>query len=1299
MSKLSTTSSSLFTKQNKAKIPAWMKDVEWEENEKEALPIDFDSKGLFAEKTAINRDMHDGTLREVTANLNTSSLQILAKIELAKFLSGKYYNTTASVDGNKVIFKTAISNVPADFEFVFINKNGHLNKTATFSIDTKTERAEYPFSAAGLDECLNDIKTGSVKSEKLAPAGNPTTITLAEIVRRFNGDTRAAMDAARKRVKEGNIVGVGSNTYASFYSMDTMFPLLEKKEKCPKKQAAAEFVKNTEHVAAVTHTSAQVLSIDASKTLAKLFDDFIIENSMRDNNELLIKAKVLTKSGKNETIDFSFGIQNDKVDSIRFAEMNNHRYSIDQVLNNVIGSSNVLDEYLANNKKTAKRIYRGIVITAKEFHNKLAGVVSKQTTNKIINNLLERNIIEEINSTTFSTTHSFEDLLASVNTKLLTKEEKENVKEFSKKIASNIDRLEQEDTGIRNDNELQYSKSIRLASIYNKLSTRFDEKFTINNISDDCTTFDIGYYDGYKNDTITCEASFNNNEVKELKYDKQHESIQAVQMYMEDNLNKTASLRLAKSVFSKATLKSILLRSFKEQDVNNIANTIIASKQFSIEEIGNNLFASKMPLANIIYTIEKNNIAKPMTGKEKLEVTAQKNRKNSDLDRINIDDTGFRNDVERTFSESIRLANAYNRLANVLKNFKITDHTPDCTAINIMNFENGIKTNMKCTASFVDNTIKDMKLKSDDNKVGIDVIKLYNEDFSGNKVYAKSVFSDKMLKKALASSFGTNDINKLASMIVTSNKFGVKELTDSLYASNSPLSDIIYTLAKCVDIKPMAEADKKEILAAKAFFGKAIDRNYETDTGIRDVDYSDTEAEFMTKINRKIASYFGSFKPIAAKMNDDVLDYKVALFDDTTGLSINIDLVCNKQLEIKASLNGKIVAVDNVKKAFESNDVLNKYLVKNSSKKFNAPIVVSLNKLVADLRMVTDATNENIEKCLSNWLAMKKIERIGSNTFVSKYTLEQLIATSSLKPLTEDEYNKRLAKSVKNKLLKVSQSFEKDGDTRILDKDWDAARMLAFINKDIADLKYGKHTIKSFDIDKDKVAVTASVDTDGILTDMHFEYKIKDGKLTSSHTAVRHSYDKDHNETDKEYHNKLFGLNAVNRIDELNGKHEAAKIVITENQLFNKLKPVINVNDFKSIVAKLESDKIITRVANGFVSDHSIVSIANMLDNDNLTNLSSGNNMLNASNVQTKKFSLEPSKLDDASRQVEAKEDSLNGKLKIAKEALIKNIGTARNGLLITDNKEKTLTNSVTAATTVYELENVIKELKKYLHK
>jgi hypothetical protein len=91
--------------------------------------------------------------------------------------------------------------------------------------------------------------------------------------------------------------------------------------------------------------------------------------------------------------------------------------------------------------------------------------------------------------------------------------------------------------------------------------------------------------------------------------------------------------------------------------------------------------------------------------------------------------------------------------------------------------------------------------------------------------------------------------------------------------------------------------------------------------------------------------------------------------------------------------------------------------------------------------------------------------------------------------------------------------------------------------------------------------------------------------------------------------------------------------------------------------------------------------------------------MLNASNVQTKKFSLEQSKLDDTSRQVEAKEDSLNGKLKIAKEALIKNIDTARNGLLITDKKEKALTNSVTAATTVYELENVIKELKKYLHK
>ena len=137
---------------------------------------------------------------------------------------------------------------------------------------------------------------------------------------------------------------------------------------------------------------------------------------------------------------------------------------------------------------------------------------------------------------------------------------------------------------------------------------------------------------------------------------------------------------------------------------------------------------------------------------------------------------------------------------------------------------------------------------------------------------------------------------------------------------------------------------------------------------------------------------------------------------------------------------------------------------------------------------------------------------------------------------------------------------------------------------------------------------------------------------------------------------------------------------------------------FKSIVAKLESDKVITRVANGFVSDYSIVSIANMLDNDNLVDLASGDEMLNASNIQNKKFSLEPSKLDDSSREVEAKEDSLNGKLKIAKKALIDNINHAKAGLLITDKKEKELTAFVTEAKTVYELENVVKELKKYLH-
>ena len=80
------------------------------------------------------------------------------------------------------------------------------------------------------------------------------------------------------------------------------------------------------------------------------------------------------------------------------------------------------------NNKTAKKIYRGTVLMKKNIQQRLAKIVQADTINKIIDNWIQRKLITPVNSTSYTTEKTFEELLASVNTRLLTTAELEQIK-------------------------------------------------------------------------------------------------------------------------------------------------------------------------------------------------------------------------------------------------------------------------------------------------------------------------------------------------------------------------------------------------------------------------------------------------------------------------------------------------------------------------------------------------------------------------------------------------------------------------------------------------------------------------------------------------------------------------------------------------------------------------------------------------------------------------------------------------------------------------------------------------------
>ena len=247
--KFNTVNSKLFTNNNPSRLPKWMEDfrdnAEDIINNKKSIEIEFDKKGKFQEKTYGERPELDSSLRKIEAGYNENRMIIESKIELAKFLKGKYYKTTTKTAGNKAYLNTTIDGLQANFCFEYEFENGKIKQAQSFTVND----AEYPFNKAGFEESIQDLKNGELKkSVQKVASSRGFIINREDIIRRYNGQIRLATNAIEKYLNDGTIVGVSSNSYGTFYDPDELFPQLQK-EIPQDKLGSFEYVDNIEHVA------------------------------------------------------------------------------------------------------------------------------------------------------------------------------------------------------------------------------------------------------------------------------------------------------------------------------------------------------------------------------------------------------------------------------------------------------------------------------------------------------------------------------------------------------------------------------------------------------------------------------------------------------------------------------------------------------------------------------------------------------------------------------------------------------------------------------------------------------------------------------------------------------------------------------------------------------------------------------------------------------------------------------------------------------------------------------------------
>ena len=722
-----TISSSLFAKHDNNEVPDWIDaDTLSQINmQQESLDVGFSNKTAFNDMYTVQRDSRDYSLRNIQQTYDKNRLILATKTELAKFLTGKYYNTNIIVSGDSIQAQTKIANIPATFIFPYELHSGHVKAGKLFSINLpdKDDEGEYPFNKAGLNECLEDIRLGRVKTGEKAKSYKAYTITLEEVVRRFNGDQRAALDKVRELVASQDIIGVASNTFATVYALDSLFPQM-KKEGTLEKEPSFEFVKNKQHIAKKMCHSSVSLMTEASDKLQQLFGKQVKIFTFERNNDKFKVVASIPVNHKFIKANFNIDINNERLANIDNCEINNKQYSIEQLLK-LNTNSKVLNAYLADNKNNESS---KIVLTRSYIHKQLQNILAKDIINEIIKNWEDRQLIKSVDNFSFTSEYSLNELLDKVDTKLLTNDEKQELLSYQKRVQANSDRIEQKDTGFRNDKKLIFSQAIRLASLYNKLSTLLDQ-FELSGINNDCSIVNIINYSERGKENLTIKAAYKDNKCIKASIQAKKKILASLQLYKKSH--KTGIF--AKSIFSENMLKETCAQIF--EDVDQAVK--LASKY--VTSIGNGFYSSEYPLSAIINNIDLQPISE-QTYKERLQ---QQARIEASVQADYVKDTGIRND--QVYSNTIRLASVYNLLSNKLGNFSFISSNDDVSQLKVqVASDQGLNT-LTINASYDRkdvNQCTDIKIEGQEQDTK--ALALYKQSSKKN-IFAKAVFSHSML--------------------------------------------------------------------------------------------------------------------------------------------------------------------------------------------------------------------------------------------------------------------------------------------------------------------------------------------------------------------------------------------------------------------------------------------------------------------------------------------------------------------------------------------------------------------------
>lgn len=404
-----TISGKLLTNNVQAEIPEWIDNIDFSNTvQRPALDVSFDQKIIaqrHASATAANRENVTGYARPMRSAFNDAQLRTAALARLSAFLGGHRFKAVdVRVADNNVAVDVTIDHCPFTHTFSYTTGDGKLVAGGDFyttmtSAETGEEyRRVYPFTTAGLEDSLADKLddvTGAVVVRQAD--GGSSVMSRMEIVKRCNNSLTTAREAINKYMSEGLIVAVDSNSYASIYDMNGLFP--DKRPQFDGEQRTATLADVKQSTGTVNeHKSTKRLATEAANVLSRVYDLRQVTAAKRDGDKLLVDA-VVALNGQRQAGQFTMDMNGETVGAVTAAKL--------QETNDALAA-------VGGTSPDA-----GYVHTLRAVREAADELLADANVDDMVDEWCEHGLVERVNSTTLTSKYTLAELFASAHAQVL----------------------------------------------------------------------------------------------------------------------------------------------------------------------------------------------------------------------------------------------------------------------------------------------------------------------------------------------------------------------------------------------------------------------------------------------------------------------------------------------------------------------------------------------------------------------------------------------------------------------------------------------------------------------------------------------------------------------------------------------------------------------------------------------------------------------------------------------------------------------------------------------------------------